>query len=656
MATPRSEDGELTFLGGMDSMSDPAMLTPGFYARALNAVNRGGVLQCRPGYRCRFAMPAGNLQGGFVFRPKVGIESVLFAVDGLVYLSDYPYRTFRQLAIQFSPTARQLFFVQAEQATTRNDDGSIRIIPAINLVIIQDGGLTAPAVFDGYNAFHNPEIKLGGPMAWSGDRLWVAQGAKLFASDLYDPQHFLEPQYFATVEAFTLPGEITALAEPTANAELASLFVFTQDTTTLIQSGIRDRATWLATPNFQFLQFPEVGCVSARSVSLLHGLLWWYSAGGLTNVNAAELTRQTSVTPYEDNEMADSKSRLGDDLNGIACGFFENYLLVSVPYCDKKNTHTWCLDGATWQKKDQKSPFAWNSMWSGTRPVEWLYGLFAGSNRIFFVSADFDGQNRLWEAFTPDRLDDGCPITWYGETRAFSAEVPLRDKTVRYADIFMSELSGTVDIAVFWAGPYRGRYKRLMTKRIEAPRGSIRQGHKIKSSEKMFAFKKQTRPLRTQDAKELASAEDLSSCDVESFKLDFLDESFQLLIVVSGPGAVRGIRIYMEPAPGTPGAVSPNKELSGRCEEDEGPEQNFVRFDGAASDSIAELNANIPLFTSNQTVSITEQGLTEVGTGYGESIISQQDADKIAQAIARRRASRQLELSLPIMISTGTGL
>lgn len=656
MASPRVEDGELTFLGGMDSMSDPMQLSPGFYARSMNTVNRGGVVQCRPGYRCKFVMPLGNLQGGFVFRPKVGLESILFAVDGNVYLSEYPYRTFRQLAIQFSATARQLFFVQAEQAVTRNDDQSLRIVPAINLVIIQDGGLTAPAVFDGFNAEHDTNIKLGGPMAWSGDRLWVAQGAKLFASDIYDPRHFIEPQYFATFESFTLPGEITALAEPTANAELAQLFVFTQDTTTLIQSGIRDRSTWFNVQNFQFVQFPEVGCVSQRSVTLLHGLLWWYSASGLTNVNAAMLTRQSSVTPYEDNEMSDSKSRLGEDLNGVASGFFENYLMVSVPNCDRYNAHTWVLDGATWQKKNQQAPFAWNSVWTGTRPVEWFYGLFAGSNRIFFASVDYDGQNRLWEAFSPDRLDDGCPITWWVETRAYSADVPLKDKTMRYADIYLSELSGTIDLAVFWAGPYRGKYKRILTKRIEAPRGSIRAGHKITSDQKMFAFKKQTRPLRTQDAQKLASEETLSSCDVESFRLEFLDESFQLLIVGSGPGAVRGIRIYMDPAPGTPGAVSPNKELSGRCEEDEGSEQNFVRFDGAASDSIQELNENIPLFTSNQTVTITEQGITEVGTGYGESVISQDDADKIARTTARRKAARQLELALPLIISTAVGL
>lgn len=654
--TPRTEDGELTFLGGMDSMSDSNQLSPGFYARSMNTVNRGGVVQCRPGYRCKFVMPPGNLQGGFVFRPKVGIESILFAVDGNVYLSEYPYRTYRQLAIQFSATARQLFFVQAEQAVTRNDDNSLRLVPPVNLVIIQDGGLTAPAVFDGFNAEHDANIKLGGPMAWSGDRLWVAQGAKLFASDIYDPRHFLEPQYFATIEAFTLPGEITALAEPTANAELASLFVFTQDSTTLIQSGIRDRTLWATTPNFQFIQFPEVGCVSPRSIALLHGLLWWYSAQGLTNVNAAMLTRQTSVTPYEDNEMAESKSRLGEDLNGVASGFFENYLLVSVPYCDRYNTHTWCLDGATFQRKEQKSPFAWNSFWTGTRPVEWFYGLFAGSNRIFYASVDYDGQNRLWEAFSPDRLDDGCPITWYVETRAYSADIPLKDKKVLYADIYLSELAGTVDLGVFWAGPHRGRYKRILTKRIEAPRGSFRIGHDITSDQKIFAFKKQVRALRTQDGRLLASSEDLSSCDVESIMLDFLDESFQLLIVGSGPGAVRGIRLYLEPAPGTPGSVSPNKELSGRCEEDEGPEQNFVRFDGAASDSVEALNENIPLFTSNRTVTLTEQGITEVGTGYGESVISQDDADKIATTTARRKAARKLEEALPILISTGLGL
>jgi hypothetical protein len=79
--------------------------------------------------------------------------------------------------------------------------------------------------------------------------------------------------------------------------------------------------------------------------------------------------------------------------------------------------------------------------------------------------------NRLWEAFFPDRPHDGCPITWYAETRAHTMGLAYKLKDFRYADIFACELLGTVDIAVFWAGGHRGKYKRILTKRINATRG-----------------------------------------------------------------------------------------------------------------------------------------------------------------------------------------
>ena len=167
---------------------------------------------------------------------------------------------------------------------------------------------------------------------------------------------------------------------------------------------------------------------------------------------------------------------------------------------------------------------------------------------------------------------------------------------------------------------------------------------------KIFALKKQSRNLRTQDGKAIIAEETLSSCGVEAPELEFIDEAFQLLIVGSGPGAVRGFIEYAEPPK--------NLDNSGRCEEDE-TEENFVRFDGAASeaaafsDALAEFDENIPLFTSNRTATLTQGGITEVAVGEAESVISQSDADKIADAIARRKAAVALEASLPRIVSMG---
>ncbi len=629
-------------------MLNPDLLPPGMYARAGNMVNRGGVLQTRPGYRCKFVLPPGNIQGGAFFRPLNSPTVIVFGVEGRLYVSEAPFTSYRQFeGIEFSAETRQLFFQQVEQSVVLNSDASTTIIDKRVYLVVQDGGTARAAVFDGTRATHTTDIPMGGPMAFVGDRLWVARGNSLFASDLGNPLSFLEPLYIAgAAKSFTLPGQITTLTK-TPSTQLPQLLAFTDTSTTLFQAGIRARAQWAATPDFQKEVFPKIGCVSPRSVVEQYGLLWWYSLTGFTSMDAAAQANLSSALVQEDSPMMDSKSRLSEDLAGVACATYENYLLVSVPHADPFNAHTWVLD----QKPMDNSEATWNSVWTGTRPVEWLYGDVDGLNRAFFISADYDGYTRLWEAFTPDRRDSGCPITWWVETRGVNFSLPAKDKDFRYSEIFLSELSGIVDLAVFWAGSSRGKYKRILTKRIQATRGVFRPGQIYRAAQKIFALKKQSRRVRTDGGKDLGTTTTLSSCGVESETQEFRDEAFQLLIVGSGPAAIRGYLTYAD-------NPALNTDDSPGAETDE-TEENLVRFDGAAAEAhefaegLEELEEDIPLFTSNRTEVVSQGGLTEVGVGYGESIISQANADLIASTIARRRASAALEAALPKIVSIG---
>ena len=649
----RRNDGDTNFLPGSNTNAHPSHLSPGQYARSMNMVNRGGIVQCRPGHRCKFVTPPGNFQGGEFFKPKQGTAVIVFGVEGLLYLSEYPYLTYRQIpGVAFIPHARQLFFKQVEQSVSINPDGSLTFIASRNLLVIQDGGFTPPVVFDGTRAEHQRgpgKIPLGGPMEWVGDRLWVARGANLFASDIANPLGFTEPLYVTTVEAFILPGDITALAK-TTSLESPQLLAYTEDTTSLFQASIRDRGQWLATPNFQRVIFPGIGCTSQRSVLAHYGLLWWWSAYGLISMDAAILANQTSTLPYRDSEMNDSKARLSEDLAGVASIAVENYLLVSVPHTDIYNRDTWVLDNSAYQTLSTPPVHVWNSVWTGTRPINWLVGQINGTSLVLHFSRDFDGNNRLWESFTPDRLDDRCPITWFVESRGYLGQDALGRKEFRMADIFLSELSGVFDIAVFWAGSRRGKYKRILTKRILATRGTLRATDIITSEDLVFALKKQVRRIRTQDAREIWTNEERTSCGVEDDNAEFNDESFQLLIVGSGPGAVSAIEIWTDPPIG-------DEKMSGACEEDE-TEENLVRFDGAGVSSeflagVEELSKDDLIYRSSKTVTLDSGGLIETGVGESESVISQQAADKVAECIAARKAAKRLEEESPQIISQG---
>lgn len=648
MATQRIIDGDTTLALGMNSLFDPSQLDAGFFAQSMNTLNRGGVVQCRPGYQCKFAMPSGNLQATFLFRPKESPEQIIFVVDGKIYVSDLPFTSFRLLTnVLMSATADMIHWVVTEKSTERNADGSVSFVTPRSVIIFQDG-VTPPAYFDGSESGHlrntnpitNTLTPLGGPMAWVGDRLWVARGSKVFASDIADPFSFTDDTYLGGSPYFILSEDVSAMAI-TPSLDFQQLLVFTDNTTSLFQANIRARDTWATTPDFQREVLPNIGCRAPKSVHAHYGLLWWYSQFGLTSFDAASLAANTSRLPYTDNEMSVSKGKMRGNLSKIVTASFENYLLVSVPYGDTFNRHTWVLDNSIADTLVGRAPVAWNTYWTGTRPVEWANGEVQGVERSFYGSADYDGINRLWEAFTPDRRDEGCPITWTLETRGYFARLPLQDKEFRYADVFLSELAGDVDVAVFWAGAGRGAYKKVMDKRIKSMEGSIRHDQDIRFDKNIFALKKQSRRVRTQDAR-LSDEGQESSCGVEYHLKETLDDAFQLFIVGSGPGAVRGIRMFFDPV---------NDLLEGKCEEDE-TEDNGVRFDGVSkggtiSEIIDVLEVEPEKFESTQTVVDSVKGVSSVQIGTGVSVISQKDADKIADCVARARIARELEMTVP---------
>jgi hypothetical protein len=75
---------------------------------------------------------------------------------------------------------------------------------------------------------------------------------------------------------------------------------------------------------------------------------------------------------------------------------------------------------------------------------------------------DEDGNNRLWEAFIPDRLDNGCPITWAVETRGTfgptsqAGKIPGSNCRFQWADIALSGIAEDLNLGVFFAGSTRG--------------------------------------------------------------------------------------------------------------------------------------------------------------------------------------------------------
>lgn len=655
-------DYDGTFFRGAKSDMDPSQIPVGYYFGGFNVINQGGMLGCRPGYDCVIEFPEGNLQGGGFFRPKVGLEQVVVAVDGKIYVAEFPFTDFRQLSeLQFSPSAKQLFFEMTEQSAKRrtaDQASAIDIIAPKAVMMIQDGGETAPGYYDGAEAGHirdNPfETPSGGMMKWVGDRLWVATGGYVRASDIANPFSFREELYLGGTTALSFTGDVTALGIA-PGLENPQLIVFTESNASLVKSYLRDRASWETEPNFQTIVF-DVGCSSSRSVVSHMGQLMWYAAGGVVFFDAAIISKQTGRLPFRDSEMAQSKAQIRDDTSLVAGGSFGNYLMMSVPSEDTYNKHTWVLNNASLETISDSSGPSWCGLWTGTRPVQWLCGVVAGTERAYFLSKDEDGGNRLWRAFSSQRLDNGCPITWAGEMRGYfgpsgqSGKPPGAKCRFRYAKLRFSGIFETLNVGVFFAGGSRGAYKQILNQTVVAQRGSLQAGSTVTAMDKMFGFKAQARELITQDVGDMP-LENSETCPVESQDSENIDESFQLLIVGHGPGTLRAIRVFCDPeidsVTGSPEACEAETEF------------NAVRFDGAGAQGeglpevLVKLSALADYFTSNKTVGMTYKGISAVGVGYATSIVSQEAADRVATRIATRTAENEIMGLIPPTLGSG---
>jgi hypothetical protein len=94
------------------------------------------------------------------------------------------------------------------------------------------------------------------------------------------------------------------------------------------------------------------------------------------------------------------------------------------------------------------------------------------------------------------------------------------------------------------------------------------------------------------------------------------------------------------------------------CEDETG--FNAVRFDGAGSHAedtlelLETLSARaIRRYTSNKTETVTYRGISEVGVGFAESVVTQRAADRVAARIAVKMAENEIAKQLSPIISLG---
>lgn len=612
--------GDDMFVYGANSYISPAKLQAGTYVAGMNVMCRGGIVQTRPGSRSLVQLPLGNLQGVTFFQPTSGLPSLVAAVDGKVYTCPYPFNAYKQIdGIQFSPYSKYIAWASCVQSTYTNDAGEIKVLETPANVLLMADGVTKSAYWDGSTGRHlNPldnETPVGLWMVWSNNRLWISRDSQVFASDIGNPLSFTEGTYLNEGRAFYLPGKCTGIAE---TVDRLGILCFTNNSGDFIKSSIQNRTQWLNTEQFQQTILPDVGCVAPRSIVQQYGLLWWYSANGLINQDAAQKTYITSRIDIQDNEMYESKYTMSYDLSGIAGGTYENFLLQAVPSGDKWNTRVHVLDQAQFSTEVS----GWPGYWTGWRPVEFTSGVIGSQKRIFCVSVDYDGSNRIWEMFRSDKTDNGIPITCFVATRLNLFE--NRDyKQFRYLELELTNLSGPVAITAGIRGT-RGAFQKVLSKDIAAGQGQVYYESLYGYDSNQFAGSRtQNRIIRSIDS---SNASECNAGCVESRILGLVDKGFSAVVAWSGIAGIAAYRIFSQSVP---------QAYQGNCESDEdGP--NVVTPEGCAIQELFWTDGQPweEYYGKATFTQILPDGSKATKTITQQSFINQQDANRRAMTTA----------------------
>jgi len=698
MKSPNISAGRLVkttagWVRGANSVRNPWGLPEDQYKWGVNITNRGGIVQTRPGFSMRLSLPAGNFQGGIVFNankqaqaPETIILSngervqrkgkiytsdggtiqaaevsyVVFCVDGKVYYAPFPlvqpksWSDYQLSGVSLDPNVDKVNFAVATQSAAISSGNNSTITPAHRLIVIQDG-ISSPVYWDGSNNTGNisSDMPVGYWMAFSGNRLWVANGNIISASDLANPLGWDERTSGYGKGDFSVSRPVTALVDYVGQNNDTRLYVFTDRSTYSLASGILDRAQWAATSNFQNTLFPTIGCVAGKSIAFQAGQMWWYSQGGLISVDVAASSYLSSQVLYKDVEMAKARRLMASDYTGICAVSFENYLLTSIPYLETLNSATMVLDYASASEWNQAKTPSWAGVWTGIRPVEWTTGVIENQPRCFAFSVDYaatnDGSfNHLWEAFSPDRHDIYLQINQDSSTTELINRIYCQFETallgdqmdlkqLAYGELDCNQIAGTVDAKVSYRG-VRGQYQQILSTRLLAINESYQYATSPYKDEidSLGVLQTQYRRLITEN---ITRTQKSQSC--ESVNTLDVDKAFSFLVEWCGAFGVEAIRMYQDPF-STPSVGVVTKPETTYCVIGEDGSSISVSIQQPPEETAA-ITQNSWKATKTKTVTLSctdgSPSVSATATATYTSFVSLEDANNQAESQALQEAT-----------------
>lgn len=486
----RIGDGFASLEGGMDGGRSPSLISSNQCSHAGNVTFRGGFARNRPEMRrCQIAssaaavaMLAGRFQGSGNYEdPLTGAGHLIVVSSGRIYKLTPPSAGLSWAVIDI--TGSGLLSAVRER---------VHMVQADKYLVIQDGS-SRPFIWDSTQTSGRPstaaldEVPVGtGPMAYGNGRLWVAKGRGFVAGDIFGGSSgvlkFTENSYLHGGGEFrvtTGTGDITAMrfvATPNTALGVGALMVFTVDAVFSVQVPM-DRYDWYALADpIQRVILINNGAVSHHSTELVNGDIFFRSLDGIRSIIQAVRDFSGSGNSPISREVSRTLDMDSTAYIQYASSIlFDNRFLVTTGsvYSQSKGpsfTGIVALDFDLISGLSTKLPMAYDGVWSLIAPrgptlrhtlqfAQLVKGRFNRIERAFGFVINEMLSLELWE-FLRDGvelsdIDYGAsggiiriPIESEIQSRSFSFEALFMAKSLESADLWIDEVSGTVNFHV----------------------------------------------------------------------------------------------------------------------------------------------------------------------------------------------------------------
>lgn len=674
-SAPPARDGHSQLIGVWGG--SPQAVPPAFAHSAINRFFREDQNRTRPSIKSckatfdteadRIWFEGGNAQGIFLYTgyPSTRPSRIVVSISGKIFIGIVRGRHIHW-SVLFDGNSRVMCNTWFAQG--------------FEWLFIQDG-INQPILWNGTDAARRSdpgkqEMPIGSVMAFIHGRMAVASadgnntikvGDIVYggnATNHNDIILFTEQEYWAEGGSFDIAtnlGDIMGLYPMpwldtgTGANELVALC--TQGFTSFDLS--EERTNWLD-QQVQKISMIGQGCLSSIGFTGLNGDLFYRRSDGIGSYRNArtEFTRTWRATPVSREVNEFLRYDRTDLLKFIPMVAWQNMVFTGIsPQLQAPNNlcagyHRYCrgmvvLDAQSMSTTSRDGAPVWHGAWTGVRPVGFVQGIVESADRMFCLSFDRDGRNRLYEFSLTDGEDlyenEPRKQFWRYDTAALGqveARFSFFDlKKVTGGQLVLSGIKsqGDVEVSIFPDGA---------PCRITLSGGDV--GCDCPDYAPCLVG---TQPQWENIHLEAPLVEGVASCVPGTTQPGGMMHYCVARIGGHGAMAVErfNIRMQEQKESDTAECLTPNCEPV-RCCANEGDFGYHIAPAGV-NDEVPDIPCPVPVgpnFTSTRYFTLYCPSMPSIfvmGTGQATSTVSQLDADTQAQAAAQANAEQLLSQS-----------